>query len=55
MKYYILARNTETGKTMVMTVPVFTNRKKAQKWADDFVKSFGTSVAEATVIREDER
>ena len=55
MKYYIKAKNTKTGESAIMNIPVFTSRKKAQEWADDFVKSFGTPVADATVVREDER
>lgn len=55
MKYYLRAKNTVTGKTMVLTIPVFTNKKKAQIYADEFVKTFGTPVAEMTVIKENER
>ena len=39
MKYYIRTKNTETGKSMVMDIPVFTNKKKAQKWAEEFDKA----------------
>ena len=55
MKYYIKARNTETGKTMIMSTPVFTSRKKAQEFADSFTKSLLTPVGEMTVIRQDEK
>lgn len=54
MKYYIKAKNTETGKSMIMSTPVFTSRKKAQEFADKFVK-LCTDVAELTVIRQDEK
>lgn len=39
MKYYIRTTNTETNKTMVMTTPTFTSKKKAQQWAEAFDKS----------------
>lgn len=55
MKYYIKATNTETGKTEIMATPVFTNRKKAEEWADQFEKTFCKSVAKLKVIRQDER
>lgn len=55
MKYYIKARNTETGQTMIMATPVFTSRKKAQEFADKFTESLLTPVGEMTVIRQDER
>ena len=54
MKYYLRAKNTETGQSMILSTPVFTDKNKAKQWADDFVKSFGTPVAEMTVVREDE-
>ena len=53
MKYYIKAKNTETGKAVIMTMPVFTSKKKAQEFADEFVK-LCSPVAELTVIKEDE-
>ena len=53
MKYYIKAKNTETGEVVILTVHVFTSRKKAQEWADEFVKSM-TPVAELKVITQDE-
>lgn len=55
MKYYIKAKNTETGKTMIMSTPVFTSRKRAQEFADGFTKSLLTPVGEMVVIREDEK
>lgn len=55
MKYYIKVTNTETGKSMVMSIPVFTSRKKAQEFADEFVKPMCRPVAELEVIRQDER
>ena len=55
MKYYIKATNTETGVTQIMAMPVFTNRKKAEEWADKFEKSVCTQVAKLKVIRQDER
>lgn len=55
MKYYIKARNIETGKTIIMSTPVFTNRKKAQEFADNFTKSLLTPVGEMTVIRQNEK
>lgn len=55
MKYYIKATNTETGKTMIMTTPVFTSKKKAQEFADKFAKTLLTPVGKMTVIRQDER
>lgn len=54
MKYYIKAKNTETGKVMIMSTPVFTSRKKAQEFVDAFVAML-TPVAEMTVIRQDEK
>ena len=54
MKYYIKAKNTKTGESMVMSIPVFTSRKKAQEWADEFVKSM-TPVARLEVIRQGEK
>lgn len=54
MKYYIKAKNTETGKVMIMSTPVFTSRKKAQEFVDGFVAML-TPVAEMTVIRQDEK
>lgn len=55
MKYYIKARNTETGQTMIMATPVFTSEKKAQEFADSFTKSLLNPVGEMKVIREDEK
>ena len=52
MKYYIKAKNTETGEEVIITIPVFTSRKKAQEWADEFVKAM-TPVAELEVITQD--
>lgn len=54
MKYYIKAKNTETGKSMIMEFPVFTSKKKAQAWAEEFSKCM-TPVGKAEVIREDEK
>lgn len=54
MKYYIKAKNTKTGECMVMSVPVFTSRKKAQEWADAF-ESKMTPVAKLEVVRQDEK
>lgn len=54
MKYYIKAKNTKTGESMIMSVPVFTNRKKAQEFADKFME-YMTPVAELEVIREEEK
>lgn len=51
MKYYIKATNIKTGETMVMSRPVFTSRKKAQDFADQFVKSM-PKVARMEVIKE---
>jgi hypothetical protein len=55
MKYYIKATNTETGVTQIMATPVFTSRKKAEAWADNFEKSICTHVASLQVIRQDEK
>ena len=52
MKYYIKAKNTETGKTMIMTTVVFTSKKKAQEFADKIADVVWS--AELTVIKEDE-
>ena len=54
MKYYIKAKNTKTGRTEIMTMPVFTSRKKAQEFANEFVKLM-TPAAELKVIRQDEK
>lgn len=54
MKYYIKAKNVKTGKTEVMVMPVFTDRKKAEQFVEDFIKTMPI-VAEAEVIREDQR
>lgn len=54
MKYYIKATNTKTGRTEIMATPVFTSRKKAQEFANKFVKLM-TPVAEMKVIRQDEK
>ena len=54
MKYYIKAKSLKTGKTEVMVMPVFTNRKKAEQFVEAFIKTMPT-VAEAEVIREDQR
>ena len=45
--------NTTTNKTMIMNTPVFTNRKKAEKWCDDFMKVQSNSIVE--VVSEKER
>lgn len=55
MKYYIKATNTETGVTRIMATPIFTNKRKAEEWADKFEKSFCTPIAKLKVIREDEK
>lgn len=55
MKYYIKATNTETGKTMIMSIPVFTSRKKAQAFADNFAKSLLRPAGRLTVINEYEK
>ena len=54
MKYYIRAINTETKKSMIMETPVFTNRKKAEAWAEEFSKVM-TTVGRAEVVRQDEK
>ncbi len=54
MKYYLRAENTQTGQSMILPTPVFTDMNRAKRWANEFVKSFGTPVAKMTVIREDE-
>ena len=54
MKYYIKAKNTKTGECMIMSIPVFTSKKKAQEWADEFVKCM-TPVARLEVIKEGEK
>ena len=38
MKYYIKAKNTKTGKGAIMNTPVFTSRKKAEKFAREFMR-----------------
>lgn len=53
MKYYIRAINTETKKSMIMEMPVFTNKKKAEAWAEEFSKVM-TKVGRAEVVRQDE-
>ena len=50
MKYYIKATNTETGKAMIMHTPVFTSRKKAEAFAEDFVKLMKKDVAKLEII-----
>lgn len=52
MKYYIKATNTKTGETMVMSRPIFTSRKKAQEFANEFVKSM-PKVASMEVIKSE--
>ena len=54
MKYYIKAKNTKTGECMIMSIPVFMSKKKAQEWADEFVKCM-TPVARLEVIKEGEK
>lgn len=55
MKYYIKATNTATGQTMIMNTPVFTSRKKAQEFADNFTKTLLNPVGEMKVITQNER
>ena len=55
MKYYIKAKNTKTDKTIIMSTPVFTSRKKAQEFADKFTASLLTPVGEMTVIKQNEK
>lgn len=55
MKYYIKAKNIETGETMIMSTPVYTDRKKAQEFVDLFTETFLSPVGEMTVVREDEK
>ena len=52
IKYYIKATNTKTGETMVMSRPIFTSRKKAQEFANEFVKSM-PKVASMEVIKSE--
>lgn len=54
MKYYIKAKNTKTGESMIMSMPVFTSKAKAQAFANNFVKLMN-GVAELTVIKENEK
>lgn len=54
MKYYIKATNTKTGKTEIMATPVFTSRKKAEAFAEEFVR-ICTPVAKLVVITQNER
>lgn len=53
MKYYIKASNTRTGKTEIMATPVFTSRKKAEAFAEKFVKLVPD--AKMKVITQNER
>ena len=55
MKYYIRATNTETGKTMIMHTPVFTSRKKAESFAQEFIKTLKRPVAKLEVITQHEK
>lgn len=54
MKYYIKAKNTETGESMIMSIPVFTSKKKAQAWAEEFEKKM-TPVGKAEVVKQGEK
>lgn len=49
--YYIKATNTETGKTLVMEIPVFTSRENAEKFAESFI-NLCTPVTKLEVIKD---
>ena len=38
VKYYIKVTNSRTGKTMIMSTPVFTSLWEAEEFAEKFVK-----------------
>lgn len=54
MKYYIKAKNTETGESMIMSIPVFTSKKKAQEWANSFDNTM-KGIAESKVVKHGEK
>ena len=51
MKYYIKITNKETNESMVMSVPVFTSKKKAEEWAKELDKAMNDN-AKSEVISE---
>ena len=50
--YYIKASNTKTGQHVIMSIPTFTNKKKAERFAKQFEASFATPVAHFEVIKQ---
>lgn len=55
MNYYIKAINTNTGDSMIMEFPVFTNRNDAEQWGKQFKDSFMYDIAEIEIISERDR
>lgn len=52
MKYRIKTTNTETGKSMIMDFPTFTNKRKAEEWVKEFDKAM-KGLAKSEVVKEE--